>query len=289
MSEIAQQIKNLRKQKHLSQLEVARSLGVGQSTIANYEKGIRLPNSEILKKIAILFGTSIDYIVGSVNEDETNNMEGNIELMKLKDQFLELVLEDEEEVAIQLIVSKAVSKMSTIKIIEKVLVEAMYEVGRLWYEGKISVAKEHFITAIVEKIISKIAYILKPAIETDKKAICLTYYSEMHTMGIMIVSEYLKALGYRSYYLGATATTESVISLIKETEPEVVALSITTTDHIDGLKQLIKALKSSTNRDDMKFIIGGQAIINPAETLKATEADGYAYDYNSLKALVKGF
>ncbi|MDA3846218.1 MAG: helix-turn-helix domain-containing protein [Vallitaleaceae bacterium] len=288
MNDIAKQIKQLRKQKHMSQLEVANILGVGQSTIANYEKGIRLPNSESLKKLATLFGTSIDYIVGSVEEVRSVDVNDK-RLLKLKDEFVSLLLQDEEDLAIQLIVSKAVSKVSTIKLIEKVLVEAMYEVGQLWYEGKIDVAREHFITAIVQKILGKIAYILSPEIKRDKKAICLTCYSEMHTMGIMIISEYLKAIGYKSYYLGAMSPIESVINLIKETKPEVVAISVTTPDHIEDLKLLIEALKSSTSRDDMKIIIGGQGIINPVKIVKSVGADGYAYDYKSLKALASGF
>ncbi|KXU13652.1 Phage repressor [Streptococcus oralis] len=53
-------IKEYRKQKGWSQIELAEKLDVGKSTIANYEKGYRTPRQRLLFKIADLFNTSID-------------------------------------------------------------------------------------------------------------------------------------------------------------------------------------------------------------------------------------
>ncbi|MBY4962988.1 XRE family transcriptional regulator [Streptococcus suis] len=57
---IGQQIKNYRKQIGLTQKELAEKLGMGHTTVANYEKGFRSPKKDTLFDLADVFGVSID-------------------------------------------------------------------------------------------------------------------------------------------------------------------------------------------------------------------------------------
>lgn len=57
-------LKELRKNKGVSQEEVANALGVSFRAYQNYEYGQREPNIEMLNKIADYFGTSVDYLLG---------------------------------------------------------------------------------------------------------------------------------------------------------------------------------------------------------------------------------
>lgn len=57
-------LKKLRKEKSLSQRELAKTLHLSPSTIAMYETGQREPDSETLKKIADFFDVTIDYLMG---------------------------------------------------------------------------------------------------------------------------------------------------------------------------------------------------------------------------------
>ncbi len=57
-------ITELRKEKGLSQVGLAKELGVDCSTIAKYETGDRLPDVVMLCKLASFFGVSTDYLLG---------------------------------------------------------------------------------------------------------------------------------------------------------------------------------------------------------------------------------
>ena len=57
-------ITELRKEKGLSQVGLAKELGVDCSTIAKYETGDRLPDLVMLCKLADFFGSSTDYLLG---------------------------------------------------------------------------------------------------------------------------------------------------------------------------------------------------------------------------------
>ena len=71
MVEFSQRLKQLRKEKHLTQAQVAERIGVTASMVSSYETDIRLPSYEVLVKIATLFGVTVDYmlcpIVGKTN------------------------------------------------------------------------------------------------------------------------------------------------------------------------------------------------------------------------------
>ena len=56
-------IKFLRKHQELSQEELAKEIGVLQSTYSRYEQGTREPDFVTLKKLANFFDVSIDYLL----------------------------------------------------------------------------------------------------------------------------------------------------------------------------------------------------------------------------------
>lgn len=57
-------LKKLRKEKKLSQEQVAKRLNLTKSSISGYENNVITPSLEILKEFAILFNTSADYLLG---------------------------------------------------------------------------------------------------------------------------------------------------------------------------------------------------------------------------------
>ena len=75
----AERLKELRKQAHLTQVELAKRLGIGQSSYADWERGKKKPTQENLVKISQVLNVSIDYLVG--NSEEKSDELDNIELL----------------------------------------------------------------------------------------------------------------------------------------------------------------------------------------------------------------
>lgn len=57
-------LKTLREKRGLSQREVADRLGVTRATVSGYECNIKAPKLETLERMAVLYRTSVDYILG---------------------------------------------------------------------------------------------------------------------------------------------------------------------------------------------------------------------------------
>ncbi len=64
MKHLSIKIRDLRKQKGLTQTDLAQILGVGKSAVSNYETGYSIPDIETLKTIAQYFGVTTDYLLG---------------------------------------------------------------------------------------------------------------------------------------------------------------------------------------------------------------------------------
>ena len=65
-------LKSLRKNKNISQKELAKIVGVAESTIGMYERDVRKPDFELLKKFADFFDVSTDYLLGRTEQKTIN-------------------------------------------------------------------------------------------------------------------------------------------------------------------------------------------------------------------------
>lgn len=84
-TKIGDRIRYLRQQNNLTQLELAKKLNIGNSTLSQYESGARVPSDEIKKNIAEIFDVSIDYLLGISNLKKSNTKsitESNDRLIK---------------------------------------------------------------------------------------------------------------------------------------------------------------------------------------------------------------
>jgi len=57
-------LSQLRKKRKLSQADVAKKLSINKATISAYERNITIPSVETLKSLAVIYNSSVDYILG---------------------------------------------------------------------------------------------------------------------------------------------------------------------------------------------------------------------------------
>ncbi len=89
-------LKELRKARQLSQKDAATRLNVGRSTLSGYERNTITPSIEQLTRMAILYNTSLDYMMGLENRvcfylDGLNERQQRVVLdivKQLKQEFL---------------------------------------------------------------------------------------------------------------------------------------------------------------------------------------------------------
>ena len=71
-SDFARIITLQRKERHISQKQAATDLGISQSLLSHYEKGIRECGLNFLVKIADYYNVSLDFLTGRTNHKSVN-------------------------------------------------------------------------------------------------------------------------------------------------------------------------------------------------------------------------
>lgn len=64
MIQFKERLKELRLEKELSQIQLAKHLNISQRSVSNWETGVRQPDFETLEKLAKFFAVTTDYLLG---------------------------------------------------------------------------------------------------------------------------------------------------------------------------------------------------------------------------------
>lgn len=83
-------LKSLRKEKNVTQAQIAAILDYGYTAVANYEAGKNEPSIENLIRIADFFGVSLDYLVG--RSEVKNELESQEQITKFLERYDHITL-----------------------------------------------------------------------------------------------------------------------------------------------------------------------------------------------------
>lgn len=264
-------------------------------------KGLNLPENTMLETLTCLKNTLAEEYPDILLIAD-NHINVSIEALKTKGktyheplnesrlaakakQYIDHLLEGDRFAALRLIDELAAKGESVKDIYLEIFQPAQYEIGQLWLRNRISVAKEHFCTAVTQQAMS----ILYPKIFTSVRkgltfvAACIG--NELHEIGIRMVADFFEMDGWDTYYLGANTPTDSIIKAANEKKADVLGLSIALPIHRSLLKEIISNI-SPHLQYSTKIIIGGYALNNSQVNLEWFGAHGFAP--NALKAVELG-
>ena len=80
-------LKAIRKAKGYTQQELAMKLNVVRQTVSKWEKGLSVPDAEILVEIADVLDTDVSVLLGKEVSDEESRDEVAIQLAKISEQL----------------------------------------------------------------------------------------------------------------------------------------------------------------------------------------------------------
>ena len=140
---------------------------------------------------------------------------------------------------------------------DNILRPVMYEIGELWDKGKLDVGDEHIASNTAMRLIESIG--TKPKSKSKGKTILIcTPDGEYHAIPCFMIETYLSLNGYSVINLSPSAPSSSIITKIKETNPDLILISITLKEHLRSCERLVKNLK----KFKIPIIVGGQALEN---------------------------
>ncbi|MBL7120027.1 MAG: corrinoid protein [Dehalococcoidia bacterium] len=154
--------------------------------------------------------------------------------------------------------------------------------------------KEYFIPDMLAsaEAVGAAMDVLKPYldasdVETKGKFAIGTVKGDIHDIGKNIVAILLKGAGYEVNDLGTDVSTEKIIEVVKEENPDYLGLSALLTTTMVEMGNIIEALKENGLRDKVKVLIGGAAVSE--EYAQEIGADAYCVDGFEAIRVLDGF
>ena len=284
-------LKDLRKGRGLTQKAAAASLGIGQTTIANYENGSRLPDLEKLGEIADFYGVSVDHLMGREDKpvtglDAAARPEGQKSSYSFADYFKGL-LEGDKKTVKSIMLALLQSGVPSETIYRDFLEAGLKKTGSLWELGEMSIWKEHFIS---EMTLDNMAMVKNREFfhrGDGRPVLTLVPGAEAHTIGLRMISDRLEANGHNVIFLGNNIPYDNVLSAIKGKKPYAVLLSVTMPLHVDTVKLLIEKIKQTFGIKAPAIFIGGAAFETMKNPEVLTGADKYCRTYDDIERSLK--
>lgn len=206
----------------------------------------------------------------------------------LAKKYLRVLLDGERGKAGELITGAVDSGVSIRDIYLQVLAPCLYEVGRLWQTGQVTVAHEHFFSAATQFIMSELyPRIHKHAALNGRVAIAACVEGELHEIGLRMISDLLELEGWQTFYLGANTPASSVIEITREKKAQVLALSICLPSSGPALRALISSARKNLD-DGVRIAIGGYSISADPVYAASFGADGLAVSAGGATAMISG-
>lgn len=155
---------------------------------------------------------------------------------------------------------------------------AMYEVGRRWEEGAITVAREHLATTSVARLLSALPTQNVPEETRKGKAVVAATANEYHEMGAWLVADALEQDGWTVRFLGANTPIQELVDLVAEEQPDLLALSASMPFNLGYLEQTIRGVRALPGGRGPRILVGGLAFAGEPELYRRLGADAFAGD-----------
>ena len=288
MGAFASQLKKLRKERNIRQRDLAASIGLAQTTIANYEQGTRFPDEQTLSRLSEYFHVSFDFLLCRDTPETSGRVITQIPLdevedsgrtdNQLSDRFLSLLLSCNQLAAGELLQQKKNDGMDIREIYMRLIQPSLRKVGRLWSVGKLDVCEEHFISHACQKFMSQLMAGSDPQYLRPYTFVGITAGEEMHNIGIQMVSDFLRLEGWNTLFLGGNLPTASVLRALSKHKVEVIGISISVQYHLNPLRDCIYAVRNDPVAGGTKILVGGLAFQDNPKLFQDIDADGYAPD-----------
>ena len=165
--------------------------------------------------------------------------------------------------------SSLMASMLAIYPIEQVCTElvtpTLWEIGRLWEQGLITVSIEHFASAFFHGLLTNLL-LVTPTNKTNPLVIACCAPGEVHELAPLMISLLLRRAGLHVAYLGQSIETEGLLQTVRQLSPALICVSVTRISFLEAVVELGQKLQELPPPRPA-FIYGGQVFEQHADLI----------------------
>lgn len=181
-------------------------------------------------------------------------------------RYLTDVLGGDRTSAVRAVVDAAESGVPIPDLYRYVLEPAQLELGRLWHLNRITVAQEHYATAVTQMTMAQLYRFMFASEKTEGVLVAACVGDELHELGLRMVADRFEMAGWDTHFLGANTPACDIVDLAAMRGADVIALSATMTYHVPEVAEVVSAIKADARTSHIPILVGGYPF-NLAPTL----------------------
>jgi methanogenic corrinoid protein MtbC1 len=181
-----------------------------------------------------------------------------IAIAELRERYLRAQLTGNRREAVRLVVEDGLGRGAAImELQEGVIQAAQDEIGRLWQQNQVTIAQEHMATAISHLTLAALFERAEPKPPLGKKLLLACVEGELHDLPARMAADFIDLEGFEVRYLGANVPHDSLVSMVRAEQPDVIGLSVTMAFNVPALRTAVERLRAAIDRP---IFIGGHAL-----------------------------
>ena len=137
--------------------------------------------------------------------------------------------------------------------------DGLYDIGRRWERGEITVAQEHMATATVQYVIAQIYSELPLAVHSRGRAVVTGVAGEFHQVGANIVADMLEADGWNVRFLGTNMPHRGIVAAVGDGEIDLLGISATMLFNLPHVRALVLEVREKLGARAPRIVVGGSA------------------------------
>ncbi|GCE26081.1 MerR family transcriptional regulator [Dictyobacter alpinus] len=180
--------------------------------------------------------------------------------MELSRKQLIDIFRDMDEQAAHVLMGTMLSFYSVEQVCSNLIVPTLWDIGRLWAEGELTVSVEHFASNFFRAVLTNMFHVTRSPLTGPIVLTCCAP-GEPHELSMLMLSLFLRRHGMRVVYLGQSIETTGLMHTVKKLRPVVVCISLTLPAYMPALIGLGRQLQQLPDKPPA-FIFGGQAFMH---------------------------
>lgn len=190
-------------------------------------------------------------------------------------RYLDTLIGCRRHDAAALIMGAADDGMPVREIYIDVFQPVLCEVGRLWQINRLSVAQEHYITAVTQTIMSRLYPRIFRGEGHRRSMVACCASGELHEIGARMVADCFEMSGWDSHYLGANLPAAEAVDMAHSLDAEVIAVSATLSSHLGLVADLVAKARARLG-GRTTILVGGHPFNQEKDLWRRLGADGSA-------------
>jgi methanogenic corrinoid protein MtbC1 len=143
--------------------------------------------------------------------------------------------------------------------IHQVFFPVLRRIGELWHEGAITIAQEHYASAVVRHQMVTMLTSLGARSDGQHGAVCTTMTGDLHELGALAVAIRLAQSGFHVAYLGPDVPVSDLGKFCHATRPELLCVSALLKQESQHLNAYARELRDAVPRQ-VRIVLGGAGV-----------------------------